>query len=112
MEMRMTTVDPKLTPLVDRLRKHYGHHFTTTRNGIVTGEHSDFTRHPLVGEAIAEIEQWEKAARAVVEAHDAAMKRLGEQMLKQGLTSVTIPAESVDEFASIDALRKLLCKSS
>ena len=43
--------------LVKRLSNHYGHHYTTTRNGIGTGEHHDFTRHPLVGEAIAEIER-------------------------------------------------------
>lgn len=46
---------PDPSDLIDRLRRHYGRHFTTTKNGIVTGEHFDFTRHPLVGEAIAAI---------------------------------------------------------
>jgi hypothetical protein len=41
-----------LAELADKLQAHYGHHYTTTRAGMVAGEHHDFTRHPLVGEAV------------------------------------------------------------
>lgn len=65
-------------PLVERLKSHYGHHYTTTRYGMVVGEHHDFARHPLVGEAIAEIKRaWaaRDAAVADLEAHAAAEVR-------------------------------------
>lgn len=40
--------------LAAHLTAQYGHHFTTTRAGIVVGEHHDFSRHPLIGDVL----QW------------------------------------------------------
>lgn len=56
----------------------------------------------------AERERWAVPVVALLEAHDAGLRRLGEQMKTQGMTSLCIPAEAGAELAALEALRDLV----